>query len=393
MIRNLNKNNFAAYGAVPDERADGHAFPSATQWRVQKKHIERNSGEMYCCENADIYLDYDSGMAVLMVAAADHLDEAESFYLDKAVCVRPGVYFCVLPFDEHCDIHVCARADAIIQRVARHTWHGPEVINANMGVRSIRTLFYQVKEGGFFFKGESHRQYELTCMEEGSMHSIVGGRDYMLLPGEMMLYGPNQWHSQYCEDDARVCFITIAFDMDCDYASLMLNRKMNVDQTGRDSLNGILCEARQNDILSGDIVCCRLTEFLLGMIRSVCRSEGSRNLLQPHTLNSENALVDHALRFISGNIETKLTVAAVAAQVNVSPSYLSVLFGRHLRIKPSDYIRREKLEEAKRLIRQGSMSFTQIADRLKFSSVCHFSNLFKCAYGMTPTEYARSVQK
>ncbi len=392
MIRNLNKYNFADYGSVSEEKTDNHAFPSGSRWRVQKKHIVGQTDDMFCCENADVYLDYDSGMAVLQVSAPERTGESESFYLDKSVCVHAGVYFCVLPFDEHCDIYICTREDAVMHRTERRGRHGPEIISANMGVRSIRTLFCQVKEGGFFFKGEAHRQYELTYMQEGSMHSIVGGRDYVLLPGDMMLYGSNQWHSQYSEDEARVCFVTIAFDMDCEYASLLLNRKMNVDAAGQYALQDILAEARQADILSGDIVCCRLMAFLLDMIRCVCRSEGMRKLIASHALNSENTLVDQALRYISRNIYAKLTVADVAGQVNVSPSYLSVLFGRHLKIKPSDYIRREKLEEAKCLIRQGSMNFTQIADRLKFSSVCHFSNLFKCAYGMTPTEYARSVK-
>ena len=81
----------------------------------------------------------------------------------------------------------------------------------------------------------------------------------------------------------------------------------------------------------------------------------------------------------------------MARAVNVSPSYLSVLYARHLRIKPSDYIRREKLEESKRLIKLGEMNFSQIADQLKFSSVCHFSYMFKRWYSMTPTEFSRSI--
>ena len=36
-----------------------------------------------------------------------------------------------------------------------------------MEIGSIRTLFYQEKEDGFFFKGEAHRQYELTYMDKG----------------------------------------------------------------------------------------------------------------------------------------------------------------------------------------------------------------------------------
>ena len=392
MIRNLNKADFAAYGVVPDEKIPNHAFPSGAQWRAERRHIEGGAGEMCLCSNADVYLDYDSGMAVLLVATAQDMDATESFYLDKPVCVRQCVYYCVVPFDESCDIHICTHEDAQISRTARRGGRGVDVISANMGVRSIRTLFYQEKAEGFFFKGESHRQYELTCMEEGCMHSIVGGQDYLLEPGEMMLYGPNQWHSQYSMDDTRVCFITIAFDMDCDYAGILLNRKLRVDEAGRALLGGILNESRQTDILSGDIICCQLMQLLLNMIRIAYRAENGLPLMRPHSVSSENALVDQALRYISQNIGAKLSVADVARHVSVSPSYLSVLFGRHLRIKPSDYIRREKLEEAKRLIRQGTMSFTQIADLLKFSSVCHFSNLFKCAYGVTPTEFARGAQ-
>ena len=77
--------------------------------------------------------------------------------------------------------------------------------------------------------------------------------------------------------------------------------------------------------------------------------------------------------------------------MNVCTSYLAILFSRHLHISPSEYIRREKLEESKRLIRQGDMNFTQIADRLKYSSICHYSNQFKRKYGMTPTEYCQRI--
>jgi len=110
-----------------------------------------------------------------------------------------------------------------------------------------------------------------------------------------------------------------------------------------------------------------------------------------HSANSENGIVDQALRHIAENIYEKINVESVARAVNVTPSYLSVLFARHLKTKPSDYIRREKMEESKRLIKRGEMSFSQIADLLKFSSVCHFSYLFKRWYGMTPSEFSRSI--
>ena len=391
MIRNLNRMSFAAYGRVLGEKLNGHGFPSGPQWNAAQQTIVGKANVFYCCADADVYMDYESGMAVLLVTKNAQDGAVESFYLDKPVCIDSGVYYCVLPFDESCTIHLCQHRDARCIRVEREGEGALRDLRANMNIHGIRTLFYQEKENGFFFKGEAHRQYELTYMDKGSMHSIVAGQEYVLSPGEMMLYGPNQWHSQYADGEGRVCFLTIAFDMDCDYADLLLNRKLAVDAAGAALLGGILRESRQGDVLSGDMICCRLMQFLLDTIRHVHRGDPALAIPRVHSANSENNLVDQALRHIAENIYEKLSVASVAKCVNVSPSYLSVLFSRHLKTKPSDYIRREKLEESKRLIKRGEMSFSQIADLLKFSSVCHFSYLFKKWYGMTPSEFSRSI--
>lgn len=389
MIQNLNRLSFAAYGRVTGERLNDHGFPIGGPWKAECKTITGKTDVLYRCEDAPVYMDYESGMAVLLVSRDGAA--AQSFYLDKPVCIDAGVYYCVIPFDESCVVHLCLNQNACVSRVVGSGSRSLNILSANMAVRSIRTLFYQEKESGFFFKGESHRQYELTYMDKGSMHSIVGGQDYLLEAGEMMLYGPDQWHSQYAEGDAPVCFLTIAFDMDCDYADILLNHKWMVEASGAAMLNGILRESRQADILSGDFICCQLMRFLLGEIRRAYRGEQSAPLPRAHSANSENSIVDLALRHISENVYEKLSVASVARAVNVSPSYLSVLFDRHLNIKPSDYIRREKLEESKRQIRRGEWNFSQIADQLKFSSIGHFSNLFKKWYGVTPSEFSRSV--
>lgn len=391
MIRNLNRMSFSAYGRVLGERLNDHGFPTGEKWISRRQGIAGRKSVFYRCANGDVYMDYESGMAVLLVSQQGDGADTEAYYLDKPVYIRQGVYYCVLPFDECCEVHLCMRRDAQIEKLPRAGDDGLRILTPSMRIQGIRTLFYQEKENGFFFKGEAHRQYELTYMDKGSMRNIVAGQEYVLQPGEMMLYGPDQWHSQYAEGEGLVCFLTIAFDMDCEYAQVLLDKKLRVDAAGAAQLNGILKEFRQADVLTGDLICCELARFLLDMIRRCQQGDQGAPLLRPYAAKSENNIVDQALRYICGNIYEKLTVASVAKAVNVSPSYLSVLFNRHLKICPSDYIRREKLEESKRLIKQGEMSFSQIADLLNFSSVCHFSYLFKHWYSMTPTEFARSI--
>jgi AraC-like DNA-binding protein len=56
------------------------------------------------------------------------------------------------------------------------------------------------------------------------------------------------------------------------------------------------------------------------------------------------------------------------------------------------YFRWMKIERAKELIREENYNFSEIAERLGFSSVHYFSHVFKKITDMTPSEYAVSVK-
>ena len=109
-------------------------------------------------------------------------------------------------------------------------------------------------------------------------------------------------------------------------------------------------------------------------------------------MHSDNEIIQRAQQYISEHIRQKLSVPAVAAQVEVSPSYLTALFHKHLQISPAEYVRRIKLQESKQMIREHSMTFTEIASALQYSTVHHFSRQFKEKFGITPSEYAKSVR-
>ena len=108
--------------------------------------------------------------------------------------------------------------------------------------------------------------------------------------------------------------------------------------------------------------------------------------------DSDTQATQHAGQFISAHIREKLSVPLVARQVDVSPSYLTALFHKNLQISPGEYIRRIKLQESKQMIREHNMNFTELAAELQYSTVHHFSRQFKEKFGITPTEYAKSVR-
>ena len=60
----------------------------------------------------------------------------------------------------------------------------------------------------------------------------------------------------------------------------------------------------------------------------------------------------------------------------------------------SDYEKLQSLSQEQSQLKQleDNMNFTEIAATLQYSTVHHFSRQFKEKFGITPTEYARSVR-
>ena len=88
MIRNLNRLSFSAYGRVLGEHLPNHGFPSGAQWIARRQEIVGKADVLYRCADADVYMDYESCMAVLLVSLRADEDALEAYYLDKPVCIR-----------------------------------------------------------------------------------------------------------------------------------------------------------------------------------------------------------------------------------------------------------------------------------------------------------------
>lgn len=151
----------------------------------------------------------------------------------------------------------------------------------------------------------------------------------------------------------------------------------------------MLAERDRQDAYTADMLILLLGQLLITVLRE---AEREKPLQTANAVHAERDTVGAAQQFISAHIRQKLSVPMVAHAAGVSPSYLAGLFQRRLQISPGEYIRRAKLQESKLLIREGTMNFTQIAETLQYSTVHHFSRQFKEKFGITPTEYARSIR-
>ena len=97
--------------------------------------------------------------------------------------------------------------------------------------------------------------------------------------------------------------------------------------------------------------------------------------------------------YIAIHIKEKLAIPQLAKQVGYTEYYFSHKFKNEVGCSVADYIKREKIRQAKLLLAGTNMSIQEISDELSFGSRSYFSSSFQKETGMSPSEYREQNMK
>lgn len=92
--------------------------------------------------------------------------------------------------------------------------------------------------------------------------------------------------------------------------------------------------------------------------------------------------------YINENITSKdLSLKTTAAEFGVSVSYVSRFFSENVGVNFHDYVQTQKIEIAKKLLKETDCSINDICERSGFDNIITFRRIFKSKTGMTPSAY------
>ena len=114
-------------------------------------------------------------------------------------------------------------------------------------------------------------------------------------------------------------------------------------------------------------------------------------LAQTDTRGKKSVYSERLIAYLKMNINKTLTLKDIADELSISVSRLKTISGDILGTSPIDFFITMKIEAAMRLISDANLNFTEISDRLGFSSVHYFSKLFKKKLGITPSDFAKGI--
>ena len=102
--------------------------------------------------------------------------------------------------------------------------------------------------------------------------------------------------------------------------------------------------------------------------------------------------LEKALYYIEKNISESFKIENLAEEFGVSKFNFIKKFKSSTNVTPHQFIIRKKLERSKNLLKEDSLSLADITYMLNFFDQSHFSNSFKKMYGMTPSEFRKTIQ-
>lgn len=278
-------------------------------------------------------------------------------------------------------------------------------------VERIYSIHYFEYMNNFSFPGEAHDFWEFLCVDKGTVNITAGPCTYTLNKHDMIFHQPNEFHSVSANGIVAPNIVVIGFECTAPVMAFFKNRLLQISHAERELLAGIIQEARcafrkgiedpyckklirstPAAFGSEQLIRLYLEHLLISLLRTAAMPGLPPFLPKAIKLRSENELFEQIVTYMQKNLSRQITIDSICSDNLISRSKLQKLFREQAGQGAIDYFCHMKIRTAKQLIRNQQMNFSQIADSLGYNSIHYFSRQFKKLTGMTPSEYASSIQ-
>lgn len=163
--------------------------------------------------------------------------------------------------------------------------------------------------------------------------------------------------------------------------------QVDVNELIQGYIQSILFYFKNPSLVTEELISLKIKELILLLVRTVENSQTIRLIFQE--LFSPTQV--NFLEVIESNLCEDLSLQELASLCNMSLATFNRKFREIFKDSPANYLKKQKLEKAKRLLRGTDMRVTEVSWECGFSDASHFTKVFKSETGITPLKFREQV--
>lgn len=360
---------------------------------------KRSLNQLYHFD-CEVCLELQSGMAALVVGETLNAERLEEFAVHRNIRLKPGLYWNLIAVTSSITCKMIIDSNYNYSLEALSSPYMFRRILPRVRISEILGYYYNIRNSGYSFKGETHDYFELTYVDRGELLTEVDGKNYTIREKELMLYGPGQFHNQNIAEGHSCSYVTIIFDMETviydiesNQYELLLNKVFTYDKKIYTLIKTFVAESTSEIPYMNSLMLCLLQETIIRLLQSEFIGQKAEKPVTTARQHYEDALLEKILAYIDETIYEPITIAEICQKFSMSRSSLQILFKENMDMPPKKYINELKLEKGRQMICENKYTISEIALMLGFNSIHYFSRAFTQKYSMAPSEYAKSIFK
>ncbi len=111
--------------------------------------------------------------------------------------------------------------------------------------------------------------------------------------------------------------------------------------------------------------------------------------LNKENLNGTPLVIQNAAKYITANFNENLTLDSLSRRFAMSPSYFSKSFKQFTGLGLNEYITAVRVSNAKKMLKNTSLTVTEVSSRCGFNDSNYFATVFKKLNGVSPKRYSK----
>lgn len=277
---------------------------------------------------------------------------------------------------------------------------GPNIIGSFCPTaRPVLLLVTDQHPPGHASLAHSHPCIAFHGCLHGPIVLVTNGGEQQLDAGTMYLFGPGTRHQWRNNGSSHAVMLSFLLDADhpggwprasgvraaCRELTERVQGALRFESRGQDFLHTAfwaLADSLQLGQPQEPALVTGLLWTLIGRLAACLRSsaEGAANRFDT---------ARQMQSFLMQRIQDRLSVADIARHVHLSPSRAKEIFRGAFGCGIMSYFNQLKIQQAKRLLGDESLTVKQVGKRLGFSSASYFDQVFFRHTGLRPTEFRR----